>query len=391
MVTRMDAMDAMDVPDVAEVRRIVAIGDPVLRNLEITYCYSRLAAAVARRTGVGANWCTFATWASRQAGSTIRGEDAEAFLRERLGPDVMRPIASLWRLLLRRGLMNPGSPLGRLTAEIHTPFDAVERAGDAVARGNRKVFEEIGLEFARFLQACPADAAPDGPELRAFLDGLRPGEPPDGQGHLRAAFIHMQRQRHERDGKTRAELLLVANLEIGLHEQTRLQPEIREALDAAYTTEEDLGRRLLEALMPRGTRARKAVPDRVAAPALAWIGGRLQGVGAELSRELITRSLMVLTLPGRVLALGSNLTDVYPQALRELGNADLAALVAAFEPVPPEVDDCGARDWAVLEQRMHYIVHLFRAFHEQRDLFDPPFTPVQLDRIMAGGIPDGDI
>ena len=81
------------VPDVAAVRRIAAIGDPVLRNLEITYCYSRLAAAVARRTGAGANWCTFATWASRQAGSTIRGEDAEAFLRARLrlGPTSRGP------------------------------------------------------------------------------------------------------------------------------------------------------------------------------------------------------------------------------------------------------------------------------------------------------------
>jgi hypothetical protein len=54
------------VPDVAEVRRIVAIRDPVLRNLEITHCYWRLAGAVARRTGAGANWCAFATWASRQ-------------------------------------------------------------------------------------------------------------------------------------------------------------------------------------------------------------------------------------------------------------------------------------------------------------------------------------
>jgi hypothetical protein len=177
-------------PDVEEVRRIAAIGDPVLRNLEITYCYSRLAAAVARRTGGGANWCTFATWASRQAGSTIRGEDAETLLRTRLrlGPDLMKPITSLWRSLLRRGLMNPGSRLARLTAEIHTPFDAVERAGDAVACGNKKVFEEIGLEFARFLHACPADAPADGPEIRAFVGGLRPGDPPDGQEYLRAAF-----------------------------------------------------------------------------------------------------------------------------------------------------------------------------------------------------------
>ena len=393
MVMEPDGTGAADAPDVEEVRRIAAIGNPVLRNLQITYCYSRLAAAVAWRTGAGANWCTFATWASRQAGSTIRGEDAETLLRTRLrlGPDLMKPISSLWRSLLRRGLMNPGSRLARLTAEIHTPFDAVERAGDAVARGNKKVFEEIGLEFARFLRACPADAPADGPEMRAFLDGLRPGDPPDGQQYLRAAFVHYQRQHGERDANARAQLLLVANLEIGMHEQTRLQPEIRDALDAPYVTNEDLGRRLLEALLPRGTRTRKAVPDRVAAPALGWLGHRLEAAGAELSRELITKSLMVLTLPGRELALGSNLPDAFPEALRKPADAELAALVALFEPVAPALDDCGARDWAVLEQRMHYIVHLFRAFHEQHDLFDPPFTPAQIDRIAAGAIPDGDI
>ena len=62
-----------EVPDPGEVRRITAIRDPVLRNLEITHCYWRLARAMAVRTGTGANWCTFATWASKQAGSTIRG------------------------------------------------------------------------------------------------------------------------------------------------------------------------------------------------------------------------------------------------------------------------------------------------------------------------------
>ena len=62
-------------PDVAEVDHVSAIASPVIRNLRITYCYSRLAAAVADRCGTGANWCTFATWASRQAGRTIRGED----------------------------------------------------------------------------------------------------------------------------------------------------------------------------------------------------------------------------------------------------------------------------------------------------------------------------
>jgi hypothetical protein len=378
-------------PDVAEVRRIAAIREPILRNLEITQCYWRLAGALARRTGAGANWCTFATWASRQAGSTIRGEDSVGLLRTRLGrrAELLHPIASLWRRLLRRGLLDPTTRLGRVVAELHTPFDALERASDAVSRGNKKVFEEIGLEFARYLQECPPNAAVESREVQAFLDALAPGDPPDGQRHLRQAFVRYQRM--EPDTKARAEQLLAANLEIGLHEQTRLQPEIREALDAPYRTEEDLGWRLLEVLLPRGTRARRVVPDRSAAAVSGWVGARIERAGEAIAREVITRSLMVLSLPGRVLWLGTHLPDPYPQALQEIADEELAALLAVYEPVAPASDDCGARDWSVLEQRMHYIVHLFRSWHDQADLSRPPFTPAQLRSIGAGVIPDGDL
>src|SRR4051794_5329317 len=117
-------------PTVGEVRRIAAIADPAVRNLAITECYSRLAAALAARTGAGANWCTYATWASRQAGRTIRGEDLSGQIERRLRESrpLLRPVQTLWRRLLRRGLLNPQTRLGRLVAELHTPFDAVERA-----------------------------------------------------------------------------------------------------------------------------------------------------------------------------------------------------------------------------------------------------------------------
>src|SRR5262249_19104655 len=62
-------------PSVSEVDEIAAAADPVLRNLRITLAYHDLSAALSARLGPGANWCTFATWASRQAGHTIRGED----------------------------------------------------------------------------------------------------------------------------------------------------------------------------------------------------------------------------------------------------------------------------------------------------------------------------
>src|SRR3989442_15636678 len=85
-----DANRPPTAPSVGDIRRIVAIESPIVRNLEITYCYSRLAAACAARNGAGASWCTYATWASRQAGRTIRGED----LLEHLGQARGRPPAA---------------------------------------------------------------------------------------------------------------------------------------------------------------------------------------------------------------------------------------------------------------------------------------------------------
>ena len=70
---------------------------------------------------------------------------------------------------------------------------------------------------------------------------------------------------------------------------------------------------------------------------------------------------------------------------------ELAELIGRFEPVAPAPDDCGAHDWSDLQQRMHYIVHLFRAWHENPDLSRPPFTSEQLDRIGAGVIPEGEL
>jgi hypothetical protein len=326
-------------PDVEEIGQIADLSDPVIRNLRITECYSRLAAAVEAQ---GANWCTFATWASRQAGRTIRGEDLLQALELELGRDaeLLHPLRSFWRALLRRGLFDRTTRLGRLVWSLHTPFDAFELASDAVARGNLKVFAEIGLQFARYLAL----------DFDTFMAGLEDPE-------LRQAFTHLERGRTADD----ADLMVLANLEIGLHEQTRLQPQIAEALAAATAPEQPLLRRLL--------------------------GWPLQRQLTRLSREAITRCLMVLALPTGTLYLGRNLQV----AVVTPHDAELETLLARYEPVPPAVDDCGARDWAVLEQRMHYIAHLFRGYHARPELAAPPFTPAQVERIRAGVVPDGDL
>jgi hypothetical protein len=65
----------MKPPTVDEIDRIAQHGDAIVRNLEITQCYYEISQCVAARIGASANWCTFATWASKQAGQTIRQED----------------------------------------------------------------------------------------------------------------------------------------------------------------------------------------------------------------------------------------------------------------------------------------------------------------------------
>jgi hypothetical protein len=223
---------------------------------------------------------------------------------------------------------------------LHTPFDAFPLASEAVARGNRKVFAEIGLEFARYLAL----------DHETFMAGLQDPE-------LRQAFTHLEQGRAAGD----AGLIVLANLEIGLHEQTRLQPEIRAALDAATAPERPLLKRIL--------------------------GWPLQRQLTRMSHEAITHCLMVLSLPNAVLFLGRNLD--LPMA--PAANPDLEALLARYEPVPPAPDDCGATDWSDLTQRMHYIAHLFRAYHEDAALTAAPFTPAQVERLRAGAVPDGQL
>jgi hypothetical protein len=379
-----------ETPTVTDVARIAAMRDRVLRNLEITECYAQLSSAMRARTGGDANWCTFATWASRQAGVTIRGEDLLDGFRRRVGAaaGLFSPWQAINRWLLRKGLFAPESKLGRIVAEIHTPFDGFEHSSEQVAIGNRKVFEEIAREFARFLATVPADASVEGEAFRAFAAGLKAGPPPEGQDLLRDAFSHYQQQQHETDATTRAALQLLANLKIGLHEQTRLQPQIVAAVETPVTTAEELGQRVLLVLFPGAV----SWPRLLLRPVRATVGMIAKGVrrGAiMLTRETVTESMMVLGLPNAVLALGRNLDAPIPATFVPVSQPALRRFLEEHDLCGDGTGDCGAADWGDLPQRMHYILHLFRAFAQEHTLFTRPFTVEQVAQFRAGVVPDG--
>lgn len=388
----MSQLPPIPAPGVADVARITAISNRVIRNLEITQCYAELSASMRERTGAAANWCTFATWASRQAGSTIRGEDLlERFKRSLEGrASLLAPLQSLYRMLLRKGLFEPDTKLGRAVREIHTPFDAFERASEAVAEGNLKVFAEIGQEFARFMASVPIDARPDSEEVRVFIAGLRPGLPPEGQDYLKEAFVHYQQQGEETDPAGRAAWILLANLKIGLHEQTRLQPQITAAVEAPVATAADLGARVLRLLIPRSQQWPR--PLRLALAALLnWLAAKLRKAAVKITRKVVTESLMVLKLPNEVLYLGRNLEVSPPLLFSGTLPPALDKFVKEYDPCPPGGTACAAQDWGDLRQRMHYILHLFRAYAEEASLFSWPFTAEQVASFRAGIIPEGEL
>ena len=109
-----------------------------------------------------------------------------------------------------------------------------------MSRGNRKVFEEIGYEFARFIDTCIKDEVYTEDSINNYCKQLRDGDPPDGQDYLKRAFNRYYNSFFEKDKKKQQEMQLFANVEIGFHEQTRLQAEIAEALNAALVDAERL-------------------------------------------------------------------------------------------------------------------------------------------------------
>ncbi len=382
----------------SEVEQIAGREPAVIRNLQITQSYYELSAAMAERLGACANWCTFATWASRQAGNTIRNEDLRRALQQYLAqaPALAEALTDLADDMLLSGKPPDKENLRSLVWELLHPAAAAGRASEALARGNQKVYAEIGREFARFIETCLPDTDYQEENIASFCRALRPGDPPDGQRYLQQAFTRYYAALFEPDAQTKAEMVLLANIEIGFHEQTRLQPEIAEALEASAAMPRQFKLRLLGALFPRKS----------------WIVhfsmwlGRLLGRPTPLdlainrvfeaarrqARLFLTKRMMTLGFPkGKAMRLGEDLAAAFPPSLRRLRHPDLLAMMAQVDVTPDSTVDTGAVDWADLPDRLHFIADLFRCFQEDPDLLLPPFDAEQTAAILSGVLPGGEL
>jgi hypothetical protein len=57
--------------------------------------------------------------------------------------------------------------------------------------------------------------------------------------------------------------------------------------------------------------------------------------------------------------------------LQNLSSPDLLRLLATFDPSPDGEGGSHVKDWANLQQRLRFIANLFRAYGEEKCLFEP--------------------
>lgn len=349
------------------VREVIGNPDPVSRNLQITQSYHELAAALRKLyKGPDVPWCSFAVWASKQAGTFIRKEEVPAPLR--------RFLAAPGRLPGRHALLE----FARMT---------VDDVAVHVAEGNRLVYTKLAPIFADFLIFARQQREPDPERLDAFLEKIS-REPESGE-KLQRAFRHYHEAFFETDAETRAELIFLANALVGWHEQIRLQEAIEGALDAPIRRAlEDPERRLSRLPLPAFLRrATASLFLRLWRPKILSFEDEW--------KRIATECVLSLGEPdGGRLELGEDLPpledgSLFPSPLRRISHPEGAELLAALDRTADALDGSAASDWSRLSDRMNYIVDYFRSRQQSRDLLRPPYEASQVHVIRLGRRPSG--
>ena len=292
--------------------RILEIDDPVARNALITLCYRDLAAQIGEVIGRrDVNWFAFGAWASGTAGSAIRGE----------------------------GLL----------------FDLGTSRN--IAAGNLAIIADVAPRFILWLREVDAEGVANEAALARTLAHPTFASAPRLAEAIR--WYHAARDRtavtdpltDAACDKSAAELVLLANLLTGAHEQ-------------------DLVDRFIDAAMP--------------------LGG--------LFGLVTTRFVHILTPDGpldvcRDVVAPSYLgSALFPAPLELLDNPDLCALCEHFgQSTRADAAASNALEWEDFDDRMGFILTFFRAYQRDARFFEVPaeflpagFPPASVDGGVSG-------
>ncbi|MBX3247777.1 MAG: hypothetical protein KF901_11410 [Myxococcales bacterium] len=359
---------------------ILAERDLVLRNYLITLRYHLLTHRMRAHIPQELSWVAFATWASAQAGRYIRLE---------------------------------ALPLPR-----NGPLGAGAYITEQVSLGNYIIFEEIASLFDRFAAwvegAEPEERAAwealvragDHQAVRAILTEVlsldpAPMDPATGQGQrlLLLAFEQYLFAMYDDDADQRAERVFAANGAIGLHEQFRVQ-EVLERLLAPRSIQAPLYALMTPARgLRRWTRpARHAVGRKLAPHVEAGLGpDRMEALMTQVTMarlyadhvlggtvsEIVGTLLLRLSLPDEELRLSRDVPwkrpkgKMFPDYLATIDTVD-PELRALFDELfrwdrsPDDVRGSATLSWARLDERVNFLLDLFRTRQTKWILLSDP-------------------
>jgi hypothetical protein len=385
----------MTTPLPTDIAKIAAEPQADLRNLLITQRYHDLSACLLETIGVKSdvNWSTFATWASKTAGQSIRGEEVPPFVRDVVADAEDEIVHHFGRIesIIHAIVPTTGFHASFLLAPIE---DTLRRVSTSIAAGNLKVFAELAPLFVEFAGKFREQAGADEKTLAAFVETLNPKPlSQGGQGALISAFTAYFGAMRKNDAVVQSRLVLLGNCLIGLHEQTRLQEQIAEAMDAPI--QEIFTDHLHLSLSTAGTGFFDRLRQAVAAPL-----HDLRDVVRDVWERIATRFLMSLALPGgQSLPLGRDIPpvaaacDYLPPSLQNITNPDdLVTLLAKYDRARGTSDSgSGSVDWRRLDDRMNFIVNLFRSRQMDDDLLGQPFNDAQRACIEAWTMPGSEL
>lgn len=362
--------------------------EPILRNLKITLAYYDLSQAIANRLGDdNVNWCNFATWASKTAGKFIRMEDINVQLHKSLHA---KDDYQEWLTLIQEKFRDLEIDHEINHDKIHdAAHNVIEQISADIAAGNLKVFSELGPVFSAMIEAFDKEAAGELGATEKVLATLIPGTTETGgQDMLGNAIKDYHLALHETDQKRKAELILRANAQTGLHEQIRLQPFIAAAMEAPLHNNFTLV-------------MHQQVKENAAAHKHHLLHGAFNHLFQPIAKlvqntwlNLSTHYLMTLALPDGILFLGKDLPSpigrpLFPEHLVNPSDLKLTALLEKYEAHVKSLIPSHARNWSILSDRMHFILNLFRSRQQHRPLYDIPFESHQVVHIRKNMMPIG--
>jgi hypothetical protein len=357
-----------------DIEAIESLDNLILRNLKITQGYSTLAEEMKRVTGGrDVSWLSFGSYASKTAGYSIR--------HEIMPEDLERAFRSFYlyrRLMafLRRYLVS----VDERHQEMNIILQILTNISLRISEGNLLVFAELAPAFNELAAGFSGDEEFDQAKLDQYLAHFKPGPTEeDGQERCAEAFRAYYEAKFTDDPDRKAELIFLGNILIGLHEQTRLQPKIAEAL---YTAVDEVLGEQVRMITPLGNRIS------------GWLHKAHLIISRRIFANIATQLFMSIYLPTGALRLGSDVKpskrdESFPPALREIQSERVLAILARYDRSGDTLRRSRAGDWSNLDDRMNFIVDLFRSYQQTEALFEPPFTAEQMAALDDGRIPEG--